>query len=180
MRPVGVLEQPPPAQRNPHRFEVAGRHHAVIGAPGYIRTRRHTLGREAAAAALPSQGQCAGETGGPHAGQRAHALQHALEERRALRKLAVLGHWRIHAHSENMVRAEARIDTAQPGEAFEQQSGPHQQHQGERHFADHQQIAQHPAAGTGAAASTLFQHHVQIDPRDLQGRRHAEQQTAGE
>src|ERR1017187_7945646 len=49
-----------------------------------------------------------------------------------------------------MVRAETRIDSAQLGEAFEEEPGPHQQNEGKRHFTDHQQIAHRPAAGAGA------------------------------
>src|ERR1035441_1688061 len=56
-----------------------------------------------------------------------------------------------------MVRAETRIDSAQLGEAFEEEPGPHQQNEGKRHFTDHQQIAHRPAAGAGAAAPAFFQ-----------------------
>src|SRR5690242_6450766 len=78
-----------------------------------------------------------------------------------------------------MIGIEAGIDLLQAREALDQQSSTDEQHKCQRDFRNYQQAAQTLLTRTGtAAAPALFQSIVEIEPRGLQCRCDAEDETS--
>ena len=91
-RPIGIVsfaEAPPHHQRNPHRLEVAGRHHLIVGRC-FLAGLCDAAGdreRERRRHAAERMGQS--YAAGPHAREDLHALRHLPHEGLHLRLLGV-------------------------------------------------------------------------------------------
>ena len=90
--------------------------------------------REAAVAGVAPTRYRADQSRPRDAGKRPHALEQRLIETRTLRRLAVFRLGKAESHGEHAVRRAAEINKSKARVTPQQQTGPHQQHNGEAHF----------------------------------------------
>ena len=95
------------------------------------------------------------------------------------RRLFELGTRKRHAHRQDIVRIEARIDLPNRNEGSDQQPRSDQQHQGQRRLGGHQQRASLIVSQARAAAiAALFERAAQIRPRRLQSGNESKQNAS--
>ena len=171
---VGVGEAAPGDQRRVHGFEVAGEDEEVVHRLKLARVGQR--GGEAPADGEEWSGERKRSGGGdtPHAGNRAQSVRQVAHPRRALRRLRstppAQGEKR-----QQMAGVETGIDALKFQEAAYHQSAADQQHEGERHFGDHHDVAQHPRIPQARGATAAAQHDGDIGARGAQGRHDTEE-----
>ena len=86
-----------------------------------------------------------------------------------------------HPHRQHVRRIESRIDRLEREGCPDQQRGPDQQDERQRHFDDHEDGSRPVLTETGArSARALFQRGAQIRLRRVQRRNQPEQETGGD
>ena len=129
----------------------------------------------------PGEGHGRGRRGGGHAGERPEPVQRLAEKGRLTRAVRVFRLRQRDVEREQVIRPEPRVDGKQPLKTPEHQPGPDEEDERQGDLPDRQGAAETVAAGPGGAAATAFlEGLVEIRPRRLQGRNHAEEQTGQE
>ena len=125
---------------------------------------------------VATERQRTGETGRLDAGVGLERREHVVEEEGLLSAPGIAGGREPDAGREHVACVEAGVHVAQPDEAAHQQTGAHQQHQGEGHLA-HDQGALQPPPPAGRARGILPQRLLDAGcrgaPRRQQAERHA-------
>ena len=164
------IEQAPSKQRDSHRLEVTGTHRIPertairLGIASRTRLKMHAI----AVVKVSAQRQLAGEPGLGDTRDLAYRLQSLLEEPVSC-VVVESGTRCLYLHRKQMQRIEPGINREQMLQATQQQSGAHQQHEGERDFGHNQSSAQ-PLVTTSGSMRALLQSELQVPARRMQRR----------
>src|SRR5215510_16498073 len=154
---VTFIEDASRAQRNANRPEVILAYNAD-GNGWLIEVQELRLPRKPQPSPELKVGerQMTNEAGGFNSGERGNALQNFTIKSVAPAALLASQRRRRDLRREQVVRPIARIDFQQFHKTPDKQSGPHEQHNGQSHFHDHQEMAQ-PCSLKTLAASAFFE-----------------------
>ena len=151
---IARVERAAGDDRDFQRREVSVSDDPVIGrglAAGF--RRRCTVDDVARAAVVGAERQHVDEAGRVHAGHARHGLGGVLEEA-PLRLLVLVAVFRQRdGQRQHAIGIEPRVDLLQLRERADEQSGRHEQHERQCHFANHQRRAETPVSRSRRAVA---------------------------
>ena len=176
---VGLLEEPPSAQRRPDGGKVVGRHSShARNQPRLPLLRLAALDCEDLLVVALAERRLRGQADCLDSRQAAHAvgeLRVKLASSVPVLIVCQADGLQRHAADEHVLRPEARIDAQQLIEAAQQQAGANQKHDRQRELRDDERVGEPAARGRPRRAPAVLDGVLQVDARAAQCRRDAEE-----